>query len=353
MNLSCVYGPSRQFGKRPRRRLGVAGDVSFEKHTTPTNVNGNDPSLGSTYQYQQPANVSVGCNVNMDDMITAESMLSNTATSTENTNHLDPALFLPSVPNSWPQLDGFDGNDYTLPTSIPDLHNVSLTIPPLATNSTSHRCYHEANEILHSLTLPERARGDVTSATILLNIGQVLEANRTAIDSLNRLLECDCARIRPHLAILYASILSRVLYWYQEAAGYANEDFWSADTTSTSSPTLMSETSTPPPGTGSSSTSTSTPSKCFAITELPFTVGTLDIDEPCVQLAFRNQLIGHEVKKAGILIDKFASLGSDKGVADGDKVLYSTLGAWLKSDHSKTMRIFRDAIKKMTECLLI
>ncbi|KAF2169977.1 hypothetical protein M409DRAFT_19593 [Zasmidium cellare ATCC 36951] len=45
----------------------------------------------------------------------------------------------------------------------------------------------------------------------------ILQRNKSAVDSLNQLLDCQCTQ-EPHIAMLYFSIIYKVLAWYQVAA---------------------------------------------------------------------------------------------------------------------------------------
>ena len=62
-----------------------------------------------------------------------------------------------------------------------------------------------------------------------------------------------------------------------------------------------------------------------------------------MQRTFRNQLIRHEVTKVGPLIEKYAALATDPDVREEDKILFLTLGAWLRADLSKAIVAVADA----------
>lgn len=173
MNLACTYSPSRQLGKRPRRRLEIS----------PRFADNNVASNNTTYH--SPA---------------IEAFDSNDSQSS-----LDPLL----------------GTGITPPEDIqlPIAPEPSMVWPPLDNSllGESHRCYHESVEILQLLTIPERLFSD--DAPIVLDVSQILQANKRAVESLHRLVDCNCAKLRGHQTMLYASLISRVLWWYREAAG--------------------------------------------------------------------------------------------------------------------------------------
>jgi hypothetical protein len=82
--------------------------------------------------------------------------------------------------------------------------------------------------------------------------------------------------------------------------------------------------------------------------QLPFSLGRFNIEEPCVQFAFKNLLIGNELKRAGSLIGLFAAQSLGDG-PDGAEGLRSSLSAWLRADHASTVRILRSAIKELND----
>ncbi|KAJ4305329.1 hypothetical protein N0V90_000860 [Kalmusia sp. IMI 367209] len=217
----------------------------------------------------------------------------------------------------------------------------SIVWPPLDSRllGPRHRCYHESNEVIQLLSIPERLFPD--DAPITLDVAQILQANKRAVESLDRLIDCNCAKQRGHQAMLYASLISRALWWYREAAG---DDVYTslntADPSGVPSP-ITSGTLTPP--------RSKFPERCVQINASSVTVGGFDIDDPQMQRAFRNQLIRHEVRKAGVLIDKFAALASHAEVQESDKVLFSTLGIWLKDDLAKAVASVEDPIHRLGE----
>ncbi|KAJ4349977.1 uncharacterized protein N0V89_008598 [Didymosphaeria variabile] len=101
-------------------------------------------------------------------------------------------------------------------------------------------------------------------------------------------------------------------------------------------PNTSSESSTPPPG------NLAYTDRCVRIKSSSVTVGGFDIDDPRMQRAFQNQLIRHEVMKVGDLVEKYAALAADDKVQDSDKILFSTLGTWLRADLAKAIAAVAD-----------
>jgi hypothetical protein len=70
-----------------------------------------------------------------------------------------------------------------------------------------------------------------------------------------------------------------------------------------------------------------------------------------VLAAFRNQLILSELKMTADLIDMFMSQESGGSSATGVASLYSHLGIWLRSEHSRTVKILRSRLDALNENL--
>ncbi|KAF2686070.1 hypothetical protein K458DRAFT_402605 [Lentithecium fluviatile CBS 122367] len=328
LNLPCVYGPSRQFGKRPRRRLDVSRNVA------PESTNASSLRESGALGLER---LSGGSNLPK----------TTTYTSSENNTQfeladMDPALFLPSLPISWPGFDNLAGSNDIARSTGSTNGNYGIPTPPATV-------YEEANEILQSLTVH---RTGFDPDTVLIEVSRVLEANKRAVESVALYLKSEQFRQVPHLTMLYASIIARVLEWYQEAAGYGNH-FASRHSKSPNGESSIGPESdaVPQPGTADVPMATRLP-KCFSVQPLPFTVGTFNVEEPCIQRTFRNQLVCHEVKKLGVVIEDFIALAANERVAAGDRIMYSALGVWLKSEHEKTTNIFKNAIRRTLERLV-
>jgi hypothetical protein len=312
LNLSCVYGPSRQFGKRPRRLK-----ASRPAAATPAIAPAAD----------------VGAAVSTDALALDSGNLPPT--------DFDPT-FLASLPPNWLDFDGTQYLDDTSPVSLDRTNTLDNPSPP-HTDLDCDRFYLEANDIFQSLTVH---RNVFSPETVQIEMSRVLEANKSALQSVSRFLNSDHARRMPHLTMLNANILTRILKWYQHVAGFGDLFVPRKDEPSTAGPTIGD--TTPPsdddygpvgnPGTG-----------CFAIRPQSFSLGNFSVEEPCMQQMFRNQLLCYEVKKAGVVIDKLVELGADERVAAGDRNMYSALAIWLKNEHAKTAKVFLDAIKRSHE----
>ena len=262
-------------------------------------------------------------------------------------SHIDPTqldpTFLESLSTSWLGLSGVDGsNDTTLSGSVEVNTCNDPSLPP--TDFEWDRIYQEPNEILQRLTVH---RDVFSPETVLIEMSRVLEANKTALQRVSRFLKLDHARRMPHLTMLYANIIVRVLMWYQDVAGFGDHFKSRNRDPSTVEPTTGDDT----PTVHTHGPMASWTAKCFAIQSQSFTVGEFDVDEPCIQLVFKNQLICHEVYKAGAVIDELVALATDERVAVTDQAMYSALGIWLKGEHEKTLKVFKDAIRRSNKAM--
>jgi hypothetical protein len=275
------------------------------------------------------------------------------ANHTDDHNSLEPSFFTPQCSSlsleNWGLDLGLNLSSFVPATSAPDESQGFLT-PATPSVSTKHDCPLEAFEVFKDLTAAP-SLSEENADTILAQLDRVLQANRNAIDRLTRLLECSCFK-PPYLVMLHASIISRILGLYQQAAGCAHTvrrgpAAEAAETAAAGNSPPASSYSTPASGTtiSTSHTEARTSGISDAVAQLPFSLGRFNIEEPCVQFAFKNLLIGNELKRAGSLIGLFAS----QSPGDGAEDLRSSLSARLRADHSSTVRSLRSAIKELND----
>lgn len=254
-------------------------------------------------------------------------------------------------------------------TSSLDLHGLPLLPDASATattssSSASHNCQKLAYATLESLTHVQG--GDMTQT-----MDKVLNRNKLAVKNMHQLLQCACSK-SPHLAMLYASITSKILMWYQLAAGCAPRPHHANNNNNAFSWDYFSSSSTPPAQLGSAASSpsmssigfaagaagpTSTPMATAAgagaavtsgpqqphlvVTPMQFSVGAFSVDDESASEALRNQLLLSELKKTGNLIDLLTIQGRDE-LATGEVTdIYSALGTWLKCELSRTVATLR------------
>lgn len=251
-----------------------------------------------------------------------------------------------------------------------------------------HDCALKAHEILESLSVHLLSQASNTPPSFpvtlstpaatpggtvhqLVSLDHVLRLNREASENLSQLLNCSCAR-SPPLALLFASIISRILVWYQQATGsgpapglhsqstsLSSSSSWALDTP-TEWPTVLSPRfdsgsgRRSSVGTWSSMGASTIESSVYASsgtkgisTSAPtnMTIGTFSVDDQGVQTALELQLLLGEMRRVGILIDQFTSRESEKYLhslrAHGGSThgsldnLYQSLDQWLRGEHSR------------------
>lgn len=251
-------------------------------------------------------------------------------------------------------------------------------------NSRGHDCTREAHDLLSSLSFVDLSKTAASPLTLTSAAGtaeyvpldHVLRINREASERLSRLLTCSCAR-SPHLALLYASIFSRVLIWYQQAAGCVQSASWiptgagpdmvtapqsgSASSRAASasgsgtSPSPWSSTAVTP---DTASTPTITQATGLSVMHTQMAMGSFNIDDQCVQAALNLQLVLSEMKRGSAVIDLFSSrssqcsgsLASPNAPAFGGvDSLYKSLSSWLKGEHTRIIGIMRSRLRELSD----
>jgi len=193
---------------------------------------------------------------------------------------------------------------------------------------TQHCCYTRAYSTLESLRIinPQNS-----SDIELKSLDSVLSITRDAVANVLQLLSCSCSS-DPHLAMLYSSITSKILTWYQIAAGVK-------PASPPTSPPSLSAASSPSSSTFSSPLSTpSSENSTFNIEMKPIKIGLFEFDED-MQQALRREVVLRELRKCGSLVEALATWGiSNVSKAQQAGYLYDVLGAWLKTELYKTLQ---------------
>lgn len=363
LSMGCSYGPSRNIGKPSRKRPRSDQDATMEKRirNSWTDPHSCDIFTHTAVAFGERQSIREPVQNNFSN--TATDVLSfpsgiNTGSDFSQQNQLtsDSYPFLPC--EEWPQLgewhqfDSF-GTGRVLPSASP--------LEPVSTVSQSshesHSCPRESYEIFRDLICPTPSlhAPELSSLTVSAHLDQVLHFNRNAIDRLSRVLGCHCAT-SGHRAMVHASIVSRILIWYQQAAG------WTGSNPERARPSAMANSPTSRPVSPSShlpmaaGTSTTKPSSLvqstgFSVEHVPVSIGTFSIEDQKVQAAFRCQLILSELKKTANLIDMFTSQDLCDSTSTGGAGLHSHLGRWLRSEYSRTVRILKSELSALNEDL--
>lgn len=224
-------------------------------------------------------------------------------------------------------------------TSIPTL--------PTPMETSTHDCTRQAYEVLESLNGVD---GNSTAINPIMSpsssprssvvqdapLDRILLVNNKATEQLGSLLSCSSCMQSSHFVLLCASIISRVLAIYQQAAAYTQVPSWSTNT--------FCDDNT---------------AACAESVATKIAIGTFNVDNVQVQEALKVQLLSGEMIRAGHLIDQFGSQVSAAGqhictmnmpddFALGGKgnFLGNGLGSWLKSEHTSIGNMLR---MKLTE----
>ncbi|ROV94223.1 hypothetical protein VSDG_05662 [Cytospora chrysosperma] len=187
--------------------------------------------------------------------------------------------------------------------------------PPPPPPQPQHNCTHKTTEIIRRLYCANQSTpvSDGLPAPPM-DLSSVLTRTGDVVGPLEQLLRCPCARL-PHMAMLYASIVSRILLWYRQAA-YDVRTAWvsSSSPPSPVRPTLAAQKMWPSLPGGATlkalGAEADGDNSCVSVPPVPVTVGTFQSDDRNVQSALASCLILSELRRVGGLIDAFISLGT-------------------------------------------
>lgn len=371
VGVACVYGVSRKAGKPPRNR------DRLNDNTGGSAGNGFVPGSGSgsgSGSVSSPDNVS-----------TAWDKINDYHNSLMASVHVLDAFHDNPIDLSFPALnslefdDNLSANHETEPLESPEASRTHVDesmyfnsefMLPIA--SKDHNCCREAHDILRRLSLlnpntassTSRSVADSTSAisstTGCVHLDHILRINRESSEQLGYLLACSCARY-PHLALLYASIISRIMIWYEQAASCSQRASWSPEVAAAD--TVLCQLSPSGYMAGSQSswsgstvnttragTPTLTGATAIAVKPTHMTMGSFDIDDKQVQTALRTQLLLGEIRRTSHLIQLFASRSSsDVGefTFGGIDSLYKSLSSWLRIEHLRITDIIQSKLNEV------
>ena len=231
-------------------------------------------------------------------------------------------------------------------------------------SSGSHDCYTIANFTLASLHFrsnsastrdsptdgfarPVTASSSDSSIreTQVQTLDDVLKTNQQAITNVCQLLKCPCAN-DPHMAMLYGSIIVKVLFWHRVAARSAETES-PPPTWDTSFPLPRIATSPSSVGVLAGNNPNSNSSRpnlascnnhatASTIAPEPVRIGKYVPDKEA-QEPMRRVLLLSNLKKAGRMIETLTRIAEsclDAGVGN----LYSMLGTWLRAELSRTIK---------------
>ena len=221
-------------------------------------------------------------------------------------------------------------------------------------SSGTHNCYVIANSTLAILNVLPRPLNDnksnettnssgCASTQAAQSLDDVLSCTRDAMGNMQHLLKCSCAR-DPHMAMLHASIIMRILFWHQLVAGIRTSSYLPLPTPSDGGglasymdPFTSSSSTNTPAGWSSSSgrgsCSSSTPTTFIA--PEPVRLGNYIPDQEDQEHMQRLFLLIN-LQKVKQLIDAFAQVA--ELVDAGPNNLHTTLASWLNSELGQAVK---------------
>ncbi|WPH04224.1 Hypothetical protein R9X50_00711300 [Acrodontium crateriforme] len=236
----CLYSPSRKTGrpslaarKRNGRRPSSATHATLAPKSPMDNSQLESPA---TLNADSPLSVNESCSYPEWNDLIEELDPFHFAQSWDHTGDDEESLRT-GPQNSGPSAMAFPYTDHEIngATEIPadDQEKCLFSSTPVPVNHLIYGCDFESQSVLGALhcanqpikawdsTITPSTEGgavpSVGSCQSLFHVDSILQRNRCAVSSLNRLLDCPCAR-QPYLAMLYVAIVFKVLAGYQVAA---------------------------------------------------------------------------------------------------------------------------------------
>ncbi|KAL9044525.1 MAG: hypothetical protein Q9214_002343 [Letrouitia sp. 1 TL-2023] len=249
----------------------------------------------------------------------------------------------PSVSNSiW------DG-----PSSIPTTAASSVSEAP-PTRTAPADCEAEAFTALHSLHLctmlhadhPGESKQTATRTSTSFGgvtdrmppLDKVLCFNRAAISTLKELLDAPCVQ-QPHLALLYMTIASKVLFWYRLVVSSQYQS--KSGPRSPNSNSYNASNGQPSPLSTSSNTSDR------AVRPVPFQIGVFDLEDEDQKLLMKGVLL-REVRKLESVVDKMKRLGNEH-TRDDEYHEEQHMSNWYAVAGSKMHAEVQDTLRQIKE----
>lgn len=235
--------------------------------------------------------------------------------------------------------------------------------------TAAHHCDRDAYKILENLSsikpgsnqsvsLPQ----DTNCVDNQVPLDHVLRLNREASECLSRLLSCPCAKI-PRLTFLYASIICRILTWYQKATTITQNGLRNSttapyhisleDSSSSLASIPWSGHNTPSSITPKPTTKTYLQSSELTVIPTKMALGAFNIDDHRVQTAVNVQLVLGEMRRTERLIDQLTSRPSSRPhpgeefPSGGFENLCRGLESWLRGEHSRIVNTLRSYLRKL------
>jgi len=335
---ACVYGVSRKHGrKRPPSQKGACKSM---RRIAPTNIITNS----SPHQHHRrtsfveqsllPNDMSINTQFSPLDEFGDFNDYQDALASWESTPtnlYEFPSPFTSSPMATTPGLSPSISSSSARMSSGPQGERLSGDANDHGNCHKPNSCYTLASSTLDSLHASQPAS---------LNLDYVLRRNKTALRIVVGLLKCPCSR-DPHLAMLYSSILCKILLWYQHATSVKNFLPTPTSPRCTMQSSTLEKSPQPytPPSSGTGPTFHPERRSPFIVAPLHITAGEFDLDEDD-QEALSRLLLLSELRKAGLIIDELSNKSRQVGDDFDEKTrdIYAMLGTWLKAELTRIIR---------------
>lgn len=371
--VPCVYGVSRKMGKPPRR---LSLSRSIRDTVTPIQSSSEISIGGIPLDLELSSSTDMNSWYHMDEDDNSHTFINMLGAG----GSLNPELPIPLIPNlpldysEWAisdqsnfnvlfplrssQQSPIQGEDWLSGTSHwhrdASVHFEQGSISP--DDANDHDCQRKSLDILESISVHNIGKAETderilpptgfalkTETTVNgVPLDLVLQLNREATERLVILVSCPCARI-PSVALLYASIISQILAWYEQAACCTQ---------------LSSLSSRPSTAVGSISTSSDSskgaslpPMQPTEISVAPsrMMVGKFSVDDPRLQTMINIHLLSGEMKRVKDVIDQVGlQTGCSNPAMSQNGGLHLNLNSWLKQDYLRILHMMQSELRELS-----
>lgn len=382
--LACVYGVSRKAGKPPRKQRAGVYDCSNPPASMVSAIT-NSGSETSRSSAQDGGKLDFDLVLNSMGNEALGLTLGDSPLSATGLGPSESCFPVDTFSNLWAFPSGGSIADEVMymsahtntqmasasspPTSVspavscsPDL---SSLLPPA--NSPPTSCIQRINHIMRRLYTAD----PITPVSDgIFDLDSMPVRSGDIVEPLQKLLDCSCV-LSPHMAILYASILSTLLLWYRQAA-WSGRTPWAEEEFKASSEKTESSA-----GKGSfSAIKYERRDRSLSLVQAHVLGGTFPRGDQDLQAALTSCHVLSELRTVSGLIDTFVSLGmgrdgcgkdaafrhrdrgrtccaatsayhDDTGADSGG--LFASLGAWLRAEHGDVVKKARSGLAVLDE----
>ena len=169
-------------------------------------------------------------------------------------------------------------------------------------------------------------------------LDKVLYFNRAAINTLKDLLNTPCVQ-QPHIALLYMTIASKVLFWYRLIVSSQHQSNNGQASPRSDSDNSSNGQPTPP--------STSSNISDRAVKPVSFQIGVFDLEDEDQKLLIKGVLL-REVRKLQSVVDQMKRMG-DEDARDDEYHDEQHTSNWYAVAGSKMQAEVQDTLRQIKE----